>query len=500
MAKVLRFVFLVMLSLGIILAVSACSKPASLSDLVIAKGLNSTTQEPAEKTNVFVPSAETIYASVKLSDGPSNTKVKAVWTAVDVPGVDKDKVIEASTVDTSGTRYIGFSLTKATKRWPAGKYNVQVFLADKAVATADFTVESKAALSEATLASKIDQKTQEPLAKTKVFSPDQEVIFASVKLADAPPKTEVKAIWTVQEVAGHKKGEVIDEYSVETEGTRYLGFSLSNEGDPWPTGKYAVALYLDEKQIGNYDFTVEGSALDLISEVTMAKSVDSRTKEPKEKTSVFSPSTEVIYAAVKLEDAPRNTEVTAVWTVVDVAGVETGYEIDEASLTADGTRYLAFSLARESEKWATGKYVVKIYVNGKLADMANYSIEATGSSSSAKSATLSETTMAKSVDPTTQEPKQKATSFSPTTDVFYCSTKVTDAPAGTEVTAVWTIVDVPGYTKGEEIDENTLVVDGTRYLGFTLTRGTRPWPVGKYAVKLYINDTQAAVVNFSVAE
>ena len=505
MGRTLRLIIVLLLSLGVVVGISACSKPASLTDLTMAKSLDDKTQDPVEKATVFAPSTDTIYASVKLADGPSGTKVKAVWLATDVPGIDKGKAVQESTVETSGSRSIGFSLSKSAKRWPTGKYSVQVFLADKVAATTDFVIESKATLSEVTLTKEVDAKTQEPLAKTVAFTPSQQKIYCTTKISDAPPKTEVKAVWTVQDVPGNKKGEIIDQASVETEGTRYLSFSLSKSSDRWPTGKYSVALFIDDNQVATADFAVDAPTVNL-TEVTMAKSVDSSTKEPKEKTSVFADSAAVIYCTVKLTEAPANTDIKASWTVNDVSGVEKGYIIDEATVTTSGTRYVSFSLSKESDKWATGKYTVKLSVNGKQATTIDYTIQATSTpgktptpSKSTDVVSLSETTMAKSVDPVTQEPKQKTTSFTPTTDVLYCVTKVNNAPIGTQVTAVWLVSDIPGYDKGDEIDEASLDVDGTEYLVFSLTRGSQPWPVGKYSVQLYVDDEQVTVINFSIA-
>ena len=115
-----------------------------------------------------------------------------------------------------------------------------------------------ASLSEATMAKGIDETTNKPIDKTQVFTPDAPEFFCSAKLSNAPSDTEIKAEWIY--IEGEAEGVtdyIIDEFSVITEGTRYVGFSLERPDPGWPRGEYKVVLYVDGKESLSVPFAVE---------------------------------------------------------------------------------------------------------------------------------------------------------------------------------------------------------------------------------------------------
>lgn len=80
-------------------------------------------------------------------------------------------------------------------------------------------------------------------------------------------------------------------------------------------------------------------------------------------TTVFAPD-QVFYAIVELKNAPDDTTVKAVWTAVNVEGVEPNFYITEATLSSgDGT--LTFELSNDN-LWPGGQYKVDLYLNDKL--------------------------------------------------------------------------------------------------------------------------------------
>jgi hypothetical protein len=103
-----------------------------------------------------------------------------------------------------------------------------------------------------------------------------------------------------------------------------------------------------------------------LSEATMCSSIDSQTKRPAEKADVFSTNTPEIYCSVKLSNAPPNTEVKAVWIYVQGEAKDLkDYTITEYPMTADGTRYLSFSVTQPTAGWPRGDYMIKLFVDGK---------------------------------------------------------------------------------------------------------------------------------------
>jgi hypothetical protein len=96
---------------------------ANISDAKMARD-----PEGNDPTKVFSPD-ETFYCIADLSNAPDDTKVKAVWTAVNVEGVKPDTKIKETSA-TGGSGQLQFSLTNDGS-WPVGEYKVELFLNDQ---------------------------------------------------------------------------------------------------------------------------------------------------------------------------------------------------------------------------------------------------------------------------------------------------------------------------------------------------------------------------------
>lgn len=108
-------------------------------------------------------------------------------------------------------------------------------------------------------------------------------------------------------------------------------------------------------------------------------------------------------------------------------------------------------------------------------------------------------TLARRVD-ADHRPIEPATTFSPESAVINVAFKVTNAPPGSRLKAVWTAVDVGAAAPpNTELDESLLVVPGPVPGTFRLSRGPRPWPVGDYRVDLYLDDELVVTLPYTVA-
>jgi hypothetical protein len=119
--------------------VAACSFNASTAEISEAK----MARDPDGKhpTKVFSPD-DRFWCVVYLSNAPDDTKVRAVWTAVDVEAMKPDEELgRVSTKSGSGER-LPFSLGNAAP-WPAGDYKVDLYLNDakKPTKTLEFKVQ-----------------------------------------------------------------------------------------------------------------------------------------------------------------------------------------------------------------------------------------------------------------------------------------------------------------------------------------------------------------------
>jgi hypothetical protein len=118
-------VFLVGLGLVLALILSACSVSASTANISAAKmTLDEAGKHP---TKVFSPNDQTFYCIAELSNAPEDTKVKAVWTAVDVEGVKPNLEIDESRITADESGQLTFDLTNDGP-WPVGEYEVELFL------------------------------------------------------------------------------------------------------------------------------------------------------------------------------------------------------------------------------------------------------------------------------------------------------------------------------------------------------------------------------------
>ena len=124
---------------------------------------------------------------------------------------------------------------------------------------------------------------------------------------------------------------------------------------------------------------------------------------------------------------------------------------------------------------------------------------ACGGEVSFTTASLSDPSMAKAVDPNTMESITKSTVFSASDPVIYCSVKLSNAPSDTEVKSQWI------YVKGEvadlnnfQIDETPIKTDGTRYIAFSLPKPEAGWPKGDYMVKLFVDGKEQLQVPFKI--
>jgi hypothetical protein len=93
-----------------------------------------------------------------------------------------------------------------------------------------------------------------------------------------------------------------------------------------------------------------------------------------------------------------------------------------------------------------------------------------------------------------------ATEFAPDTPQLVCFVICDHVGAGQEIRAVWIAEDVgEAAPKETKIQEKIITTTGPKDTpGFTLTRPTKGWPVGKYRVDLYVGGKLAEKAKFSV--
>jgi len=207
-------------------------------------------------------------------------------------------------------------------------------------------------------------------------------------------------------------------------------------------------------------------------------------------TTVFAAEDQEIQLVVQVANAPDDTSVKAVWSIADVPGHEPSVLYESPITLNSGENIAHFSLTND-QPWPAGSYKVDIYLNDKLDRTLEYQVE----QPKVKAPTVESATLARgsnqneAVDPTNI--------FAPDDLELHLVAKVADAVDGTNLKAVWQVVDVQDY-EPQVIDEVIYTLSGGENVAdFTLSND-QPWPVGKYKVELYLNDALVETLEYEV--
>ncbi len=235
------------ISLLVLMALACSFSTAKISDAKMAKDADGN-----QPTTTFAQD-EPFYCVVTLSNAPDDTKIKAVWTAVEAEGVEPNLNLGEKEL-TSGDGELNFSYTNAeNKLWPVGKYKVDLLLNDKPDRSLEFQVEPSAAAVEPT-------PTPEPTATsepTPTLEPTEEAV------ATAEPTVEVAAATvepTAEPTGESSAGDSLVIASGTTEPTeeasQYEPLPFQAEPYVHPSGAFTFALPESFKSISDDETSV----------------------------------------------------------------------------------------------------------------------------------------------------------------------------------------------------------------------------------------------------
>jgi hypothetical protein len=110
---------------------------------------------------------------------------------------------------------------------------------------------------------------------------------------------------------------------------------------------------------------------------------------------------------------------------------------------------------------------------------------------------ITDVILARDVEGVDLNPVDPTTVFT-TSSIIHAVVEIEDAPAGTNFTAEFYVVDVGDAAQPNSLITSTdLAADGTRYLDFNLTP-TTSWPVGTYRVDILVNGELDQSVEYTV--
>jgi hypothetical protein len=225
-----------------------------------------------------------------------------------------------------------------------------------------------------------------------------------------------------------------------------------------------------------------------IQDATLAKGYDNgNAVDP---TTVFAAEDQKIHLVVNVGNAPDDTNVKAVWSMVAVAGNEPSV-LYESPLTLNSGENIAHFILTNDQPWPAGSYKVDVYLNDKLDRTLEYQVE----EPEVKTPTIQSATLAKGYD--NVEAVDPTNVFAPDDVVIHLVVKVDNAVEGTSLKAVWSVAEAEGY-EPQVIDEIPYTLGGGENVAdFTLSND-KPWPVGKYKVELYLSDSLVQTLEYEV--
>lgn len=275
---------------------------ATITNAVTAKDVKGDNFDPVGITDTYPFDHGTFHAVVTIANAPSDTALRAVWTAVDVGSASAPNTkIDETTLKVEGSRNVDFTLSPKSGQWPSGSYKVDLYLNDKLDRTLKFSVEPapvtptptpepatptptnapptptteatkggcsplpapvlkpSGIVTNVTMARGVLGDAKDPANPTLVFPPEA-IFHAIVAIKNAQADTGLKASWFATDVGSAADCNTpIDSTSLSTDGTRNIDFSLT-PNDKWPVGSYRVEIYVNNNLDRVVEFTVNANA------------------------------------------------------------------------------------------------------------------------------------------------------------------------------------------------------------------------------------------------
>jgi hypothetical protein len=175
------------------------------------------------------------------------------------------------------------------------------------------------------------------------------------------------------------------------DGKASVHFVVSKPPAGWLPGKYKLDLYWEGAVIASAPFSVKAApgaetaepGKPKLESLVTCEGVAGPDSQPMKVTSKFNPLTPEIHAIATIGSVRPGSKVKGVWVSVNALPVP-NYEMNTSEIVLDkaGTGRVHFQISRPHNGWNKGHYKVDLYIDGKMAGSAPFSIElpATGGS------------------------------------------------------------------------------------------------------------------------
>ena len=341
--KHFRYIGIVILLL--ILASLACN--FNLGETKLESAAMARDKQGKNKTAQFA-SEDDFYIYFDLKNAPNDTKVKTVWYAVEVEGIEPNTKLGEQEIETgSGASYFSLANAQRNTLWALGKYRAEVYIDGEKAETLKFEVTVQ--LDEAYLSS--DEGGDE---RSAVFAPDA-TVYANLSIKDAPENDAVVRItWY--------RGDTVlasEEVPAGTGGD--LRFNLTSEG-LFELGDYRADIAVDEDVQDSLELTVTVRILGQYLAKTPLGETEADTFYPGE----------TPYVILDVAPSPENdVMVDAIWYVAGEEGrIEAG-----TTQVAVGTGGLMTLEPPTDLAFVEGRYIVEVFIGQARLDSLRFSFE-----------------------------------------------------------------------------------------------------------------------------
>jgi hypothetical protein len=88
----------------------------------------------------------------------------------------------------------------------------------------------------------------------------------------------------------------------------------------------------------------------------------------------YAPDAPAFFCFFDLNNAPDDSVVRGVWTLVSAEGYDSNQEIDSAEITGGDNTYY-FSLGGSADPWPVGQFKIDLYLNDELVQTINFEVQ-----------------------------------------------------------------------------------------------------------------------------
>lgn len=372
-----RFVSFVAIILALTFSILACE--FSFSTAKIENLRTARDEDGNQPTTQFDPQ-DVFYLVGELANAPDDTRLKAVWIAVNVEGVAANSEIQTYET-TSGSGKFWVRLSRDAGPWPAGKYKVDLYLNDELNQSLEFEVKAsevsqplptpteaapappsgEASLSNAHTS--LDEADAQP---SSVFA-QADTIYTHFDL-DAPQGlAQIRGTLTAVAAEGVEPEMVFTELDESfPSGIQWIRFTNTL---PWPKGIYRIDLFMNGEPAQSLEIEVASTNSSGAQIQDVYTSLDQNGDQP---ATVF-PTTGSIYVQFTLTAPGSEVDVRGVMIARDVQDIEPNSHVTEAGgALASGSYWFEYF---NDGPWPAGKYVVYIYLDGEFVQQVEVEVQ-----------------------------------------------------------------------------------------------------------------------------